>query len=183
MATGPPRRGTRPARTTMVRMRIAVASDHAGFTLKEHVKAALTAQGHDVQDAGTTSDASTDYPEYAAKAARAVSAGDAERAVVVCGSGNGVTITANKIAGIRAVNAHDADEASMARKHNGINVLGLSQARIDATTAEGIVDAFLTTEFEGGRHERRIGEIADVEGGGDGTAPASTDIPPVAPTH
>jgi ribose 5-phosphate isomerase B len=164
-------------------MRIAVASDHAGFSLKEHVKAALSAQGHEVLDAGTTSDESTDYPEYAAKAARMVSGGDAERGVVVCGSGNGVTITANKVAGIRAVNAHDAAEATMARQHNGINVLGLSQARLDGAAAEAIVEAFLTTEFEGGRHERRIGEIADVEGGGDGTAPISTDIPPVAPTH
>jgi ribose 5-phosphate isomerase B len=164
-------------------MRIAVASDHAGFTLKEHVKGVLAAEGHEVLDAGTTSDASTDYPEFAAKAARQVAAGEADRGVVVCGSGNGVTITANKIAGIRAVNAHDADEAAMARRHNGINVLGLSQARIDPSAAEEIVNAFLGTDFEGGRHERRIGEIADVEGGGDGTAPASTDIPPVAPTH
>jgi ribose 5-phosphate isomerase B len=164
-------------------MRIAVASDHAGYSLKEHVKAALGAQGHEVLDAGTTSEESTDYPEYAAKAARAVASGDAERGVVVCGSGNGVTITANKIAGIRAVNAHDAAEASMARRHNGINVLGLSQARLDGPAAEEIVTAFLTTDFEGGRHERRIGEIADVEGGGDGTAPVVTDLPPTAPSH
>jgi ribose 5-phosphate isomerase B len=164
-------------------MRIAVASDHAGFTLKEAVKVALLADGHEVTDAGTTSDASTDYPEYAARAARLVSEGDAERAIVVCGSGNGVTITANKVAGIRAVNAHDADEAEMARKHNGINVLGLSQARLSPDDAAPIVAAFLGTAFEGGRHERRIGEIADVEGGGDGTAAVSSDIPPVAPTH
>ena len=167
----------------MGRMRIAVASDHAGYALKEGVKAALEADGHDVVDAGTTSDESTDYPEYAARAARLVAEGDAERGVVVCGSGNGVTITANKIQGIRAVNAHDADEAAMARRHNGINVLGLSQARLSADEAAPIVEAFLTTEFEGGRHERRVLEIADVEGGGDGTAPVSADIPPGQPTH
>ncbi|MGX6447728.1 ribose 5-phosphate isomerase B [Patulibacter sp. S7RM1-6] len=164
-------------------MRIAVASDHAGFELKEHVKGALAQGGHDVVDAGTTSAASTDYPQYAAVAARMVAGGDAERAVVVCGSGNGVTITANKIQGIRAVNAHDADEAAMARRHNGINVLGLSQARLSGADAEPIVAAFLTTDFEGGRHERRVLEIADVEGGGDGTEPVAADIPPGQPTH
>ncbi|MGE4428779.1 MAG: ribose 5-phosphate isomerase B [Solirubrobacteraceae bacterium] len=152
-------------------MRIAVASDHAGFDLKEHVKASLIAAGHDVTDEGTHSAESTDYPQFAARAARAVAGGSAERAVVVCGSGNGVTITANKIDGIRAVNAHDADEASMARKHNGINVLGLSQARITEDAAGPIVDAFLTTAFEGGRHERRIDEIGDVETGGEGCPP------------
>lgn len=154
-------------------MRIAVASDHAGFTLKEHVKTTLRSQGHEVLDAGTTSAESTDYPQYAAKAARLVAAGDAERGVLVCGSGNGVTITANKIDGIRAVNAHDADEATMARRHNGINVLGLSEARIDGPTAETIVAAFLATEFDGGRHERRVDEISDVERGGEGTPPAA----------
>ncbi|WP_320670362.1 ribose 5-phosphate isomerase B [Patulibacter defluvii] len=154
-------------------MRIVVASDHAGFALKEHVKARLDAGGHEVTDVGTSSDASTDYPSFAAAAARAVAAGQADRAVVVCGSGNGVTITANKIDGIRAVNAHDADEASMARLHNGINVLGLSQARITPEASEPIVEAFLTTAFEGGRHERRIDEIADVERGGEGLPPAA----------
>jgi ribose 5-phosphate isomerase B len=155
-------------------MRIAVASDHAGFRLKEHVRTSLEQQGHDVVDVGTHSAESTDYPPYAAKAARLVAAGDAERAVLVCGSGNGVTITANKIAGIRAVNAHDVDEATMARRHNGINVLGLSEARLDASGADPIVAAFLSVEFEAGRHERRIDEIADVEGGGDGAAPVSS---------
>ncbi|MCK9247981.1 MAG: ribose 5-phosphate isomerase B [Solirubrobacteraceae bacterium] len=154
-------------------MRIAVASDHAGFDLKEHVRASLEAAGHDVTDVGAHSADSTDYPEYAARAARAVAGGAADRAVVVCGSGNGVTITANKVGGIRAVNAHDADEASMARRHNGINVLGLSQARITADASDAIVAAFLDTAFEGGRHERRIGEIADVEAGGDGAPPTT----------
>jgi len=162
-------------------MRIVVGSDHAGFELKEHVKATLTAAGHDVVDVGTTSAESTDYPPFAAKAARAVAAGDAERGVLVCGSGNGVTITANKVDGIRAVNAHDADEARRAREHNGINVLGLSQARIAPTLADDIVAAFLATDFEGGRHERRINEIADVEGGGDGFPPTAPASSPVAP--
>jgi ribose 5-phosphate isomerase B len=155
-------------------MRIVVGSDHAGFTLKQHVKASLEGQGHDVVDVGTTSADSTDYPQFAAKAARMVAAGDAERGVVVCGSGNGVTITANKIDGIRAVNAHDAAEAEMARLHNGINVLGLSEARVDGESADAILAAFLGTAFEGGRHERRIDEIADVERGGEGTPPAAT---------
>lgn len=154
-------------------MRIVVGSDHAGFELKEHVKSTLEAAGHDIVDVGTTSAESTDYPPFAAQAARAVAAGDAERGVLVCGSGNGVTITANKIDGIRAVNAHDADEATMARRHNGINVLGLSQARVAAEDADAIVAAFLDTDFDGGRHERRVGEIADVERGGDGRPPTT----------
>ena len=109
-------------------MRIAVGSDHAGFALKEHVRAALAAAGHDVVDVGTTSDESVDYPGFAADAARLVAAGEADRAVLACGSGNGVAIVANKVAGIRAVNAHDADEAEMARRHNDINVVTLSGA-------------------------------------------------------
>lgn len=152
-------------------MRIAVGSDHAGFSLKEHVKASLEGQGHEVVDVGTTSSESTDYPPFAAKAARLVAAGDATRGVLVCGSGNGVTITANKVDGIRAVNAHDADEATMARRHNGINVLGLSEARLDGETADGIVAAFLGTDFDGGRHERRVDEIGDIERGGNGFPP------------
>jgi ribose 5-phosphate isomerase B len=144
-------------------MRIALASDHAGFALKDHLAAALAAAGHDVLDLGTDSDASVDYPRYAEPAARAVAAGEAERGVLVCGSGNGVAIVANKVAGIRAVNAHDAAEAELARRHNDANVVTLSGARLDPPSAEAIVATFLSTDFDGGRHARRVDQIAAIE--------------------
>jgi ribose 5-phosphate isomerase B len=144
-------------------MRIAMGSDHAGFHLKEHVKAVLVAQGHDVVDVGTASSHSVDYPRFAAEAARIVADGGAERAVLACGSGVGVAIVANKVAGVRAVNAHDVGEAEMARRHNDANVLALSGQRLGPSEAEPIVRAFMRTEFEGGRHARRVGQIADLE--------------------
>ena len=144
-------------------MRIALASDHAGFTLKDHLAAALAAAGHDVTDLGTDSAESVDYPQYAASAAKLVAGGDADRGVLVCGSGNGVAIAANKVAGIRAVNAHDADEAEMARRHNDANVVTLSGARLSADTAEAIVATFLSTDFDGGRHARRVDQISALE--------------------
>jgi ribose 5-phosphate isomerase B len=144
-------------------MRIAVGSDHAGFHLKEHVKATLAAAGHDVVDVGTISAESVDYPQYAAEAARMVAGGRAERGVLACGSGVGVSIVANKVDGVRAVNAHDPSEAEMSRRHNDANVVSLSGARLSPAEADAIVSAFLRTEFEGGRHARRVGQIADLE--------------------
>jgi len=144
-------------------MRIVVGSDHAGFALKEHVKATLAAAGHDVVDVGTTSPESVDYPQFAAQGARAVAAGEADRAVLACGSGNGVAIAANKVAGIRAVNAHDVDEAEMARRHNDANVITLSGSRLAPRDADAIVARFLTAPFEGGRHQRRVDQIARIE--------------------
>ena len=140
-----------------------MGSDHAGFELKEAVKAKLEADGHAVTDVGTHSPESTDYPPFAAEAATLVAAGEAERGVIVCGSGNGVAIVANKVPGIRAVNAHDVAEAEMARRHNDINVVTLSGARLAPEEAGAIVDEFLAEDFEGGRHERRVGEITTVE--------------------
>jgi len=144
-------------------MRIALASDHAGFPLKDHLAASLAAAGHELLDLGTDSTESVDYPRYAEPAARAVADGDADRGVLVCGSGNGVAIVANKIPGIRAVNAHDVGEAEMARRHNDANVVTLSGARLDADTADAIVAAFLQTDFDGGRHARRVDQIAALE--------------------
>jgi ribose 5-phosphate isomerase B len=146
-------------------MRIAVGSDHAGFHLKEHVRATLGALGHDVVDVGTETPGSVDYPHYAAEAARLVAEGDVERGVLSCGSGVGVTIVANKVDGVRAVNAHDPAEAEMARRHNDVNVVGLAGSRLGPEQADAIVAAFLRTEFEGGRHARRVGQIADLERG------------------
>lgn len=144
-------------------MRIALASDHAGFTLKDHLAASLAAAGHDVIDLGTESTESVDYPRFAAPAARMVADGEVDRGVLVCGSGNGVAIVANKVAGVRAVNAHDADEAEMARRHNDANVVTLSGQRLDPEQADAIVQTFLTTEFDGGRHARRVDQIAALE--------------------
>jgi ribose 5-phosphate isomerase B len=145
-------------------MVIAIGSDHAGFHLKEHVKQTLLAAGHEVVDVGTGSPDSVDYPGFAAAAAHLVADGSAERAVLACGSGNGVAIAANKVHGIRAVNAHDIAESEMARRHNNINVVTLSGARLDPGEADAIVDTFLSTEFEGGRHARRVAEIDVIDG-------------------
>lgn len=144
-------------------MRIAVGSDHAGFELKQHVARALREAGHDVVDVGTDSEQSSDYPRFAEPAARLVAAGEAQRGVLVCGSGVGVSIVANKVDGVRAVNAHDADEAALARRHNDVNVLALSGRRLSAELADEIVGSFLDTGFEGGRHERRVDLIGEVE--------------------
>jgi ribose 5-phosphate isomerase B len=148
-------------------MRIAVGSDHAGFPLKRKVTPLLEAAGHEVVDVGADSDESTDYPRYAAEAARLVASGQAERAVVVCGSGVGVSIVANKVEGVRAVNAHDPEEAEMSRRHNDANVLALAGRRLGDGNAKEIVERFLATGFEGGRHSRRVGQISAVERGED----------------
>lgn len=146
-------------------MRIAVGSDHAGFELKRRVAPLLADAGHEIVDVGTDSEESTDYPRYAAEAARMVSEGEAERAVLVCGSGVGVSIVANKVEGVRAVNAHDPEEAELSRRHNDANVLALGGRRLEDGDAVKIVEAFLGTEFEGGRHARRVDQISAVERG------------------
>lgn len=146
-------------------MRVAIGSDHAGFELKQAVAPALEAGGHEVVDVGTDSDESVDYPDFAAAAARLVAAGEADRAVIVCGSGVGVSIVANKVEGVRAVNAHDPEEAEMSRRHNDANVLTLAGRRIEPEAAAAIAESFLATEFEGGRHARRVEKIAAVERG------------------
>jgi ribose 5-phosphate isomerase B len=113
-----------------------------------------------------------DYPQYAAPAARLVADGEADKGVLVCGSGNGVAIVANKVPGIRAVNAHDRDEAEMARRHNDANVVTLSGARLSADAADAIVATFLSTDFDGGRHARRVDQITAIE-----TDPTATETP------
>jgi ribose 5-phosphate isomerase B len=155
-------------------MRIAVGSDHAGFHLKEHVRQVLEAEGHDIVDVGTVSPNSVDYPRYAEDASRLVAEGEVDRAVLACGSGVGVSIVANKVDGVRAVNAHDSSEAEMARRHNDANVVTLSGARLAPEQADRIVAAFLRTVFEGGRHARRVRQIADVERGRDSVVPSQS---------
>jgi ribose 5-phosphate isomerase B len=146
-------------------MRIAAGFDHAGFPLKDAIVAALEGAGHDVVDCGTDSEASVDYPVHAARAAAMVSAGEADLAVLACGSGTGVSIVANKLPGVRAVNARDPDDAAMARRHNDANVLALAGRRLAADEAQAIIRAFLDAEFEGGRHQRRVEQITHIENG------------------
>ena len=146
-------------------MRIAIGSDHAGYDLKQAVAPVLREAGHEIVDVGTDSPDSVDYPVYASRAANLVAGGEADRAVIVCGSGVGVSIAANKVDGVRAVNAHDAEEAEMSRRHNDANVLTLAGRRLRGEQAGPIVERFLSTNFEGGRHERRVEGIAAVERG------------------
>jgi ribose 5-phosphate isomerase B len=145
-------------------VKIAIASDHAGFELKQQIAALLRADGHDVQDFGTESSDSVDYPDFAEPAAREVADGGAERGVLVCGSGVGVSIVANKVAGVRAVHAHDTEEAEISRRHNDANVVTLGERTTSPERAIEIVNSFLSTEFEGGRHQKRVDKIALVEG-------------------
>jgi ribose 5-phosphate isomerase B len=144
-------------------MRIAAGFDHAGYPLKRTVMAALEEAGHDVVDCGTDSGESVDYPVHAAEAAGLVSDGRVDLAVLACGSGTGVSIVANKVQGVRAVNAHDPEEAEMARRHNDANVVTLSGARLAPAEADAIVTTFLATPFDGGRHARRVEQIAAIE--------------------
>ena len=152
-------------------MKIVIGSDHAGFELKEQIAAHLRAAGHELTDVGTDSEESTDYPIQASDAAKRVADGEADRGVLVCGSGVGVSIVANKVDGVRAVNAHDPEEAEMSRRHNDANMVTLAGRRLDPGNAEQIVDTFLATEFEGGRHQRRVDGISAVERG---ESPASS---------
>lgn len=144
-------------------MKVAVASDHAGFALKTAVVEHLEAAGHEVVDLGTDSTAPVDYPIFCAACARVVVEGGAELGIVVGGSGQGEQISANKVHGARAALCHDEYTARLARQHNNANVLSLG-ARVTAETlALVLVDTFLATPFEGGRHLARLEQVADIE--------------------
>lgn len=144
-------------------MRIALGSDHAGYPLKSLVVKHLLDAGHDVLDVGTDSEESVDYPEFCATAARAVTAGEADLAIVFGGSGQGEQIAANKVHGIRAALCVNEWMARMARSHNDANVLALGGRVLGSDLALAIVDTFLSQSFDGGRHERRIGQITQIE--------------------
>ena len=143
---------------------IALGADHAGFELKQDVKSWLTESGHRVIDFGTHSTDSVDYPDFAALVARAVQGGVAGHGVLVCGSGIGMAIAANKVAGVRAAVAGDATTARLSRQHNDANVLALGARSTPAEQAVLIVEAWLETPFEGGRHARRVGKLAELDG-------------------
>lgn len=142
---------------------IALASDHAGFALKEKIRALLEADGIAVKDYGTDSEAPCDYPDFAAPAARAVSEGVSDRAILCCGSAAGMVIVANKFPGVRAVACEDESAVKMCRQHNDANVLALGGRRVDHEVARRLVRLWLETEFEGGRHARRLAKIAALE--------------------
>ena len=144
-------------------MKIAIASDHAGYHLKEALRDRLAADGHQVQDFGTNSTESTDYPDYAAVVARQVAHHNVDRGVLVCGSGVGMSIAANKIQGVRAALGVDPEEVRLTRAHNDANILTLGANFTPPPKAGQLVDVFLNTEFDGGRHARRLAKISQLE--------------------
>ena len=145
-------------------MDIAVGSDHAGYRLKESVREYLESQGHRVTDYGTTSEESVDYADFAFPVARAVAAGKHQRGVLVCGTGQGMIMSANRVRGIRAALCLDVETARLSREHNDANVLVLSGWKVSPEAAENILSAWLSTEFEGGRHLRRIRKLDRPDG-------------------
>lgn len=148
------------------KMIVALASDHGGYRLKEALKAVIRELKFEFVDKGCNDDqASVDYPDYAAAAAQAVAAGEAKLAIIVCGTGLGMAIAANKIPGIRAVTCHDCFSARMARAHNNANVLTLGQRVVGTGLARDIAAVFLSTPFDGGRHQRRVDKICALESG------------------
>lgn len=140
-------------------MRIAVASDHAGFRMKQHIKEMLTGMGHEVIDFGASNEESTDYPDHGRPAAEAVAGGEADRAVLICGTGQGMAMVANKIHGVRAALCSEPLSARLARAHNNANILVLGGWLLGEGMADEILTEFLNTEFEGGRHARRVEKI------------------------
>lgn len=144
-------------------MRIALGADHAGFPLKTLVAKHLADAGHEVIDLGTDSEESVDYPSFCAAVGRAVVAGDADRGIVMGGSGQGEAIAANKVRGVRAALCHDEWTARFARLHNDANVLSMGGRILGEDLAVAIVDVFLETDFEGDRHVRRLEQIAQIE--------------------
>ena len=144
-------------------MTISIGCDHGGFELKEHIKAYLEQKGHTIVDCGTNSKESCDYPLFGHAAAEAVSSGQCEYGIVICTTGIGISIAANKVKGVRCALCSDPLAAEMTRRHNNANMLSMGAGMIGKNMAERIVDVFLSTEFEGGRHQRRVDEITDIE--------------------
>ena len=142
---------------------IAIGSDHGGYALKEHIKAYLTSKGLTCLDMGCESLESCDYPIYGKAVGEAVASGKCEKGIVICTTGIGISISANKVKGIRAALCADSFTAEMTRRHNDANVLALGAGIVGPNLADRIVDVFLSTEFEGGRHERRVNLMMDIE--------------------
>jgi len=145
-------------------MKIALGADHAGFELKERIRQHLVDKGVEVDDRGTHSTASVDYPDFAAAVGEQVASKKADYGILVCGAGIGMSMAANKVTGIRAANVHSEVEAQLSREHNNANVLALGARLLDEPTAINIVDRWLNTSFAGGRHIRRVEKINEIEG-------------------
>jgi ribose 5-phosphate isomerase B len=143
-------------------MRIALAADHAGYVLKDELAAWLREQGHDVSDLGTNGPESVDYPDFGARLARAVSSGEAERGVAVCGSGIGISIAVNRDQRCRCARVADPLSAALAREHNDANVIAMGARLIGSDMAKACVAAFLGTDFAGGRHQRRVDQLSSL---------------------
>ena len=144
-------------------MKIALGCDHAAFELKEAVKAKMESEGHTVIDVGTDSNESVDYPKFGHAVGRTVASGEAERGIALCGSGIGISIACNKVPGIRAALCTSVEMAEMCRRHNNANVVCMGARMISQELAFDIIDTWMTTEFEGGKHLRRINEIEDLD--------------------
>ena len=144
-------------------MKISLGCDHGGYALKEHIKAYLESKGHEVTDCGTYSTDSCDYPIFGEAAARKVQSGECERGIVICTTGIGISIAANKVKGIRCCACSDCYSAEMSRVHNDANMLALGAGITGPNLAKRIVETFLNTEFEGGRHARRVGLLDAIE--------------------
>jgi len=149
--------------TTKTSRRIALGADHAGYQVKERIKEFLQKSHYEVIDFGAHSAESVDYPDYALRVAESVASAEAERGVLVCGTGIGTAMTANKIPGIRAANCNDTYTARMATEHNNANVLAVGARVVDANHAVAIVKEWLNARFQGGRHQRRLEKIAAIE--------------------
>lgn len=144
-------------------MKIAIGCDHAAFTFKEEIKAYLTAKGHELVDKGCYSAERSDYPDYGIAVGEAVARGEVERGIVICGSGIGISIAANKVKGVRCALCLDVNMAHLSRQHNDANVLAMGARLIDVEMGKAIVDEWMQAEFEGGRHCGRIDKISHYE--------------------
>ena len=143
-------------------MRIAAGADHAGYALKQRLVARLRQAGHDVEDCGTHNEDSCDYPDFARQVARAVAAGRVDFGLLICGSGVGMSIAANRFPGVRAARCVTENDARLARGHNDANVLCLGSRVTEPAAAEAVLDAFLAAGFDGGRHARRVAKIDEI---------------------
>jgi ribose 5-phosphate isomerase B len=158
-------------------MKVAIGSDHRGFQAKEAIKRFLIQMGHDLSDFGACADQSTDYPDIAVPVCVAVSRNEADRGILLCGSGIGMSMVANKVPGIRAALCHDELTAEMSRRHNDANVLCMAGDLLGDELMRRMVEVWMATEFEGGRHERRINKMMKIEEGLNGAKPAADACP------
>ena len=145
-------------------MKVALGGDHRAVSHKEVVKRTLRELGHEFEDFGTNGDEACDYPDYAVPAARAVAAGECERGILICGTGIGMSMAANKVRGVRAAVAHDENTAALSRQHNDANVLCVGSGSVDEAMLKRMIGVWMAAAFEGGRHARRVAKIMEAEG-------------------